>query len=61
MQTTPAGRRTLFQVFRGPLIPAAVATWGLVAALLTEGPLDLLWSSMVALPVVIILVNVFRR
>jgi hypothetical protein len=61
MQTMPSGRRTLWQVLRIPLVLAVVATWGLVAALLMEGPIDWLWSSMVALPVGVIVLKTFGR
>lgn len=61
MQTPPAGRRTLWQIFRVPLILAAVATWGLIAALLMEGPIDWLWSSMVALPAIVIVLKAYSR
>lgn len=61
MQATPAGRRTLWQIFRAPLVLAAVAAWGLVAALLMEGTVDWLWSSMVALPVVVIVSKARKR
>jgi hypothetical protein len=60
MQTTH-GRRTLWQIFRAPLFLAVVATWGLIAALLMEGPIDWLWSSMVALPVIVIVAKMRNR
>lgn len=61
MQTMPAGRRTLWQVLRVPVALAVVAMWGLVAALLMEGPVDWLWSSMVALPVGIVVFKTLGR
>jgi len=61
MQPMPAGRRTLWQILRAPLVLAVVATWGLVAALLMEGPVDWLWSMMVALPVGVIALKTFGR
>lgn len=57
----PAGRRTLWQIFRAPLVLAVAATWGLIAALLMEGPIDWLWSSMVALPVIVIVSKLRKR
>lgn len=57
----PGGAQTPWRIFRSPLALAAVSGLGLVAALLTEGPVDYLWDLMVAAPLVVIAVKLARR
>lgn len=45
------GLRGAWRVFRIPLLLAVVSGFGLISALLVEGPMDLLWSLAVAVPV----------
>jgi hypothetical protein len=44
-----------------PLALAVIAAWGLIAALLTEGPADFLWSSLAAVPLAAIAFGLMRR
>ena len=52
--------RSLWRVFRAPLGLAVVAFTGLIGALLTDGPADLLWSSAAALPLLVICWRLLR-
>lgn len=47
-------RGSLWRTFRVPLLLGLVSFFGLVAALLVDGPLDLLWSLAVAVPLAVI-------
>lgn len=46
-------RQGLLTIFVVPVLLALISTTGLVAALLTDGPLDLLWSVAVAVPILL--------
>ena len=48
-------------VFAIPGLLACVSALGLVAALLTDGPLDLFWSALVAAPIFAIGWALMRR
>lgn len=54
--TRPSSRqgRTVPAIFAVPALLAIASLIGLVAALLTDGPLDLLWSAIVAVPFLVI-------
>lgn len=54
--TRPSSRhsRTVPAIFAVPALLAIASLIGLVAALLTDGPLDLLWSAIVAVPLLVI-------
>ena len=41
-------------IYAIPLVLAAVSTLGLIAALLTDGPLDALWTAAIAVPILVI-------
>ncbi len=47
-------RGSLWRTFRAPLALAIVSLFGLIAALLVDGPVDLLWSLAVAVPLAVI-------
>jgi len=53
--------RGLGGIFAIPLLITLMSGFGLVAALLTDGPLDLLWSLAVAAPVLTIVWAMWRR
>jgi hypothetical protein len=61
MSADRMSRRSLWQVFRAPLVVAAISLSGLIGALLIDGPADLLWSAAVALPLAVIVVLAPRR
>jgi hypothetical protein len=42
-------------IYRIPVVLALIAAFGLIAALLTDGPMDLLWTAAVAIPLLVIL------
>jgi hypothetical protein len=46
-------RRSAARIFEIPAALAAVSGFGLVAALLTDGAFDLLWTLAVAAPVIV--------
>lgn len=43
-------RRTARSIYRMPLLLAVISLFGLVAALMVEGPIDLMWTMAVAMP-----------
>lgn len=43
-------RRTAGSIYRMPILLAIISLVGLVAALMVEGPIDLLWTIAVAVP-----------
>jgi hypothetical protein len=43
-------RRTLSRIYRTPLLLGLVSLFGLIAALIVDGPTDLLWVAAVAVP-----------
>jgi hypothetical protein len=43
--------RSAARIFAIPLLLAAMSGFGLVAALLVDGPLDMLWTLAVAAPI----------
>jgi len=44
------------RIFAVPLALAGISLAGLVAALLTDGPIDLLWTLAIAVPLIAILI-----
>lgn len=48
------GERSLWGIFRLPLYIGLLSALGLIAALLTDGPWDVVWASAVAVPVVVV-------
>lgn len=48
-------RHSLFAIFVIPTLLALISAIGLVAALLTDGPLDFLWSAAVAMPIMVVI------
>ena len=58
--TEPLVRRSTSGIFRFPVLIATISGCGLVLALLTEGPIDLLWSCAVAAPLFVLGPRVLR-
>jgi hypothetical protein len=58
--TEPWVRRSTWGIFRFPVLIATISGCGLVLALLTDGPLDVLWSCSVAAPVLVLVSGVLR-
>jgi len=56
----PSVRRSTWGIFRFPVLIATISGCGLVLALLTEGPIDLLWSCAVAAPLFVLGPRVLR-
>jgi hypothetical protein len=54
-------RGSLWRTFRAPLVLAVVSLLGLIAALLVDGPVDILWSLAVAVPLAVIAWALGRR
>lgn len=48
---------SLWTVFRAPVLIGAVSAFGLVAALLTDGPWDAVWALGVGVPLVVVAVK----
>jgi len=63
MSRKPASNRvqTPWTIFRVPLLLAAVSGFGLIAALLVDGPADLLWAAAVAVPLGVVAAFWFAR
>lgn len=63
MSREPASNRvqTPWTIFRIPLLLAAVSAFGLIAALLVDGPADNLWAAAVAVPLAVVLAFWLRR
>lgn len=60
-QARNARGRSTWAIFRWPLLLAVISVIGLVAALLTEGSIDLFWSILVSLPILVIALALRRR
>ena len=56
----PSVRRSTWGIFRFPVLIATISGCGLVLALLTEGPIDVLWSCAVAAPLFVLGPGVLR-
>lgn len=57
----PRRGRSLPAIFAVPALLAGASVAGLILALLTDGPLDLLWSMVVAAPLLAIGQSLIRR
>lgn len=55
MTNGPRPRHSLLVIFVVPALLALISAIGLVAALLTDGSLDLLWSAAVAAPILVVI------
>jgi len=56
-----SGPRSTARIFAIPLLLAVLSGFGLVAALLVDGPLDLLWTLAIAAPLAAIAWATRRR
>jgi hypothetical protein len=62
--TRPSSKRhdrTVPAIFAVPALLAVASLIGLIAALLTDGPLDLLWSAIVAVPLFEVVRRLIKR
>jgi hypothetical protein len=60
-RSTASRVQTPWTIFRVPLLLAAVSLFGLVAALLVDGPVDNLWAAAIAVPLLVVAAFWIRR
>jgi hypothetical protein len=60
MKRSATRRNGAWKIFRMPLLLAGVSIFGLLAALLVDGPLDLLWTLAVSAPLAAIVIHIAR-